>query len=117
MNKLLAFSIGDPGSLTTITLPSGVDKIVNNTNITSDFFATFFSVLLFIGVFMAFGYLLYSGFRFLISQGDKQSIQNARSGIIHSIIGLIVIFTAFMVVYYIGYFFKVSPNIFNIQFQ
>lgn len=44
---------------------------------------------------LAFIMLLYSGIQWIMSQGDKQKVMAARARIIYSIVGLVIILTAF----------------------
>jgi len=47
-----------------------------------------------IAVVVALLYLIYGGFRWLISTGDKGKVSEAREHIVAAIIGLVVIFLA-----------------------
>jgi hypothetical protein len=54
--------------------------------------------------------LIWSGFDWLMSQGDKQKIANARQRLAFSIIGLFVVFTSFVLINIIYTFFNLGGN-------
>ncbi len=51
-----------------------------------------------IGIVLAIAFVIYSGIQWAISGGDKQKLQQARSRITFSIIGLIVVLASFLIV-------------------
>ena len=110
MKELLSFSIGDPGNATSISLPkeSNVNSLLNDSAITSHFFQTFFNALIFIAVLLAFGFIIFEGYRYMVSQGDKKEIETARASILNAVIGIIIILTSFFVVNLVGYFFHIN---------
>lgn len=65
--------------------------------------------LLFIGgIIFALVFLIFGGVMWIMSGGDKQKLQAARTQVIYSIFGLVVIFLAVLAVNVIGYFFGVD---------
>lgn len=50
-----------------------------------------------LAVVVALFYLIYGGFRWLISTGDKTKVSEAREHIIAAIIGLVIIFLAYFI--------------------
>jgi len=56
------------------------------------------SLLFVIAVVVALFYLVYGGFRWLISTGDKGKVTEAREHIVAAIIGLVVIFLAYFII-------------------
>src|SRR5260221_1372735 len=104
MKNLLAFSIGDPGSSTTITLPGGVNRLLNDNHIITDTVSIILTAMFVFGILLAFLYLLYSGWRYIISQGEKKELEQARTGVVNSLIGLVVIFVSFFIINLIGGF-------------
>ncbi|MFH1561763.1 MAG: hypothetical protein ABID04_04285 [Patescibacteria group bacterium] len=44
-----------------------------------------------------FMYLIWGGFRWIISRGDKTEVENARNHITHALIGLAVVFVAWAI--------------------
>ncbi len=45
--------------------------------------------------------ILSSGIQWIISTGEKQKVQNARNRLIYSIVGLLIIFAAFLIINFI----------------
>ncbi len=64
----------------------------------SDSLATVIQFLFVIAVILALGFLIYGGIRWITSGGDKTGVATARGTIIASIIGLIVVFLAYVIV-------------------
>lgn len=111
MTKYLAFSIGDSTTgVTQVTVPgaSGVDKLLNDPNIINTVVQNLFSLLIFLAVIVAFGFVIFEGFRYMTSQGSKEDIEKARTGLVNSIIGLVLIFTSFLVIALVGHFFNIQ---------
>lgn len=46
----------------------------------------------------ALGFLVWGGFKWLISEGDKNAVEAARNHIVNAIIGLIVIFLSYLII-------------------
>jgi hypothetical protein len=68
-----------------------------------------------IAVVAALFYLVYGGFRWLISTGDKAKVTEAREHIIAAIIGLVVIFLAYFIINIIlGFFIGQNISTLNI---
>lgn len=76
-------------------IPSGVDAPSNIVQATM-------GLLIAVGIAAALIFMLYGGFLWITSQGDKQKLDRARSAITYSIIGIIVIVLAFVIVQVIG---------------
>lgn len=56
-------------------------------------------------------YLLYAGFKFLTSGGDKESLASARAMITHSVIAFLMLILLFLVLKYIPEFFGIQLNL------
>lgn len=67
-----------------------------------------------IAVVAALFYLIYGGFRWLISTGDKAKVTEAREHIVAAIIGLVVIFLSYFIINLLLGFFGVG-NLSNIN--
>ncbi len=50
-----------------------------------------------VAIILAFGFLIYGGIRWITSGGDKGGVENARNTIIAAIVGLIVVFLAYVI--------------------
>lgn len=59
--------------------------------------SSIFSALLTIAGLLAFFYLLLGGIQWITSGGDKAGLEAARNKIIHAIVGLIVVFSAWAI--------------------
>lgn len=74
-----------------------------------------FNLLFLVGVVITLALIIYSGIQWILSNGEKEKIASARARITYSIIGLVVIITAFIVVkvvltllgYDSGFFFNI----------
>lgn len=60
--------------------------------------ASVIQFLFIIAVILALGFLIYGGIKWITSSGDKAGVETARNTIIASIIGLIVVFLAYMII-------------------
>jgi hypothetical protein len=67
-----------------------------------------------VAVVFALFYLIYGGFRWLISTGDKGKVSEAREHIIAAIIGLVIIFLAYFILNLILGFFNIG-SLSNLQ--
>jgi len=64
------------------------------------------------GFLLTLAYLLTGGVQWITSQGDKNSLEQARNKIIHALIGLIIVGSAYAVFKLVGNFFGITlPNI------
>jgi len=93
---------------TPIELPSQINNINNFAGAGANIFSLLFRLLLLGAALSAFVFIFYGGFKWLISQGDKKKVEEARGTIINAMIGLFIVFLAFLVVNLIGGFFKVN---------
>ena len=59
-------------------------------------------------VLVALFFLVYGGFRWLVSSGDKTQVQAAREHIVAAIIGLVIIFLSYFILSILLGFFGVS---------
>lgn len=68
---------------------------------------TFIQAVFVIAIVVALGYLVYGAIRWIISQGDKTKVADARNHIIAAIIGLVIVFLSYFIInLVIGLFFK-----------
>lgn len=69
-----------------------------------------------LAIIVALFYLIYGGFRWLTSTGDKQQVQVARDHIVAAIIGLVVIFLSYFILnILLGFFTNNTVNLSNLQ--
>ena len=59
--------------------------------------AGFIQIIFVLAVLVALFYLIYGGFRWITSGGDKQAVNAARDHIVAAIIGLVVIFLSYFI--------------------
>ncbi|MBI2442553.1 MAG: hypothetical protein HYV40_01435 [Candidatus Levybacteria bacterium] len=60
-------------------------------------FGTIIQFLFVIAVILALGFLVYGGIRWITSGGDKGGVETARNTIIAAIVGLILVFLAYVI--------------------
>lgn len=51
-----------------------------------------------IAVIIALAYLIYGGIRWIMSQGDKTKVENARNHVIAAVLGLVIVFMAYLII-------------------
>lgn len=88
MNKL---SLTIPG-FSDVPKPSGL-----NPNITDvgSFLSPLLSIAFFIAAFMAFYWLVWAAFQYILASGKKEELAKARERIRWTLIGLVVVFAAY----------------------
>src|SRR5579859_8102766 len=64
------------------------------------------TILLILVVLLAIIFIVYAGFQWATSGGDKSKLAAARSKVTWSIVGLIIAFLAFLFITFIGFFFN-----------
>lgn len=64
-------------------------------------------LIIFAAVLLALGFIFYAGFKWMTSEGDKKKIEEARTTLIYSVVGLIVVSLAFLTISVLGAFFNV----------
>ena len=99
--KLLSLSI-DGAQITNAGIPSGGYLTLSRA------IGLFLELLIITAIILTFFFLLWGGFDWITSGGDKQKLQSARHKIVFAIIGLIIVFLAFFIVNVIGNLFDVS---------
>jgi len=69
-----------------------------------------------IAIVAALAYLVYGGVKWIISEGDKSKVQDARSHIVAAVIGLIIVFLSYFIINLILQIFGLgSINTINIK--
>lgn len=67
-----------------------------------------------IATIVALFYLVWGGFKWITSQGEKAGVEGARSQIINALIGLVIVFLSYVILNVVLGFFGLSIN--NITF-
>ena len=75
---------------------------------------TIIVAILIIAAIVALFYLIWGGFKWITSGGDKTKVQGARDTIVAAIVGLIVAFLAFFILSIVLRFFNIGFENFNI---
>ena len=65
----------------------------------------FLNIALYLGAFMAFFWLVWGAFQYILASGKKEELAKARSKITWALIGLVVIFSAFLIANFAGHIF------------
>lgn len=68
-----------------------------------------------IATIIALAYLIWGGIKWIISQGDKQGVEDARNHIIAAIIGLVLVFFSYLVINLVLGFFTNGATLNNLQ--
>lgn len=59
-------------------------------------------ILLRIAALVAVGYIIYGGYRYILSQGDPESAKSARQTIINALIGLVIAIASASIVHFVA---------------
>lgn len=90
-------------------IPTTIAPLVNkNIGFGGGYFGFFYNLFVFFGIAAALLYIFYGGWRWVTSQGDPKEIKSARETIVWSLVGLLVMFSAILIVNFIGAFFGIS---------
>ncbi len=113
MKNLLSLTIpGVDGTPQEILAPSGIPT----GGLDGDggrLIANGIALLLIASILVAFGFVIYGGANYIMSEGDKTKVESARRTIIFAIVGLIVSLLSFFIVNFFGAAFGV--NVFGIS--
>ena len=74
--------------------PTGIPTNLSVTNLASGFLA----VIMTVGIIVALFYMIYGGFFWIQSRGDKQKLDKARRIILYSLLGIIIMSLSLIVV-------------------
>ena len=67
-----------------------------------------------IAIIVALFYLIWGGFKWLTSGGDKAAVQAAREHIIAAVVGLIIMFSVYVILFLILGFFSIGTGTFTL---
>lgn len=65
-------------------------------------------LLFLFAILFALYHLIWGGIKWMRSEGDKQKVQAARDSIVYSVIGLLIVFLSYFVIFVIGHFFRIQ---------
>lgn len=81
--------------------PSGQGNFDALCNVTGSHFGQFVGnavvALMVLASLVALGFLIYGGVKWIMSEGDKTAVENARNTIVGAVIGLVVVFTSYLI--------------------
>ena len=83
-----------------ITGPKGVPQ--GGTGMFEKILQTGIQILLIGAILIAFFYLVWGGLNWITSEGDKQKVHSARLQLSYAIIGLFIVFLAFLAITLVG---------------
>lgn len=66
------------------------------------------NLLIFAATLLSLGFILFGGFRWLISDGDKKKVEDARNTIIYAVVGLMIVFLSVLAMNILSTLFNVS---------
>lgn len=103
MEKLALSISGVP-----IHAPGGIPT--EGTNTISSVLGVAFGILIVVAIIAALIYIVWGAIDWITSEGDKQKVNQARTKIGFAILGLFIIFLAFLIVNIIQQFFGLNPS-------
>ncbi len=113
----LAFAAFPPAAYAINTCPKGQFDVL--CNLTAGNFGNivggFIQLVFVIATVAALFYLIYGGLKWILSEGDKSSVEAARNHIVASIVGLIIIFLAYFILNIVIGFFIPTASLNNLQ--
>lgn len=105
--KYLSLSVGGKQIVNNYVPSGGLDKFY-------EILRVFIELAFIFAIILCLFMLVYSGFMWITSVGDKQSLERSRQRIIYSIVGLVVVFLSFFIINLFSAFLQV--NLLNIDF-
>jgi hypothetical protein len=108
MKELLSLKIPGPSGPVQINTPEGIPSGGLSTPEGQSIIPTILTLVVVVAIVFALLILILSGINWIMSQGDKQKIETARSRIIYTIIGLFVIFLSWAIINALSAFFGID---------
>ena len=105
MDKLALKLPGPSGRAYDITGPTGSQF----TDLAS-FISPLLTVAFYIAAFLAFYFLIWGAFSYIMAQGNKENLAKARARITYAIIGLLVVLMAYFIATFAGEIFPPAPG-------
>ncbi len=105
--KIIALTISGPnGNPISIQGPKGIQT--GGLDSLGNIITTLLALLITFAIVFSLFMLIYAGWQWMTSAGDKQKVQQARQRITFVIVGLIVVFISFFVLSILGRFLGVN---------
>ena len=94
-----------------LTLPGGekIQALGNVPNVgISPIIQTAATLLFVIAIILSLFFLVLGGIRWIISEGDKTKLQQARATLTYAVVGLIIVFLSFFIINVVGELFGIN---------
>ncbi len=115
--KLLALQIPGAGGYPITIQGAGNMPDLGRTSL-ENIIGTGFNLLILAAVLLCLIYLIWGGINWMMSEGDKQKLNQAKQKLVYSIIGLVIVFMSFLMINVFYWFFlgnKANPLIYNLK--
>lgn len=107
--QYLSLSLPGPGGESVnFKPPAGI--LTGGPTTLGNIIGTGFALALFIGTIVSLFMLIWGGFNWIMSEGDKQRIAQARQRLVFAILGLIIMFLSFLIINVIYVMFQIPIN-------
>ena len=83
-----------PGQFSPIPTPPGLNP---NLNTAGSLVGGLIGIFFYIAIFMAFVWLVWASFQYILASGKKEELAKARSRITWALVGLAIIFASFLI--------------------
>lgn len=80
----------------------------------NDLLSGLLNIIFYVAVFLAFYFLVWGAFAYLMAQGKKEDLAKARARITYALVGLIIVFLAYFIAKFASEIFK--PTIGGLPF-
>jgi hypothetical protein len=92
---------------------TGIFNVLCGFTFGGNFIAAFINILFIIAILIALIYLIWGGIKWIMSGGDKSSLQSAREHVIAAIVGLVVVFLTYFIINILLTVFGIGANGYN----
>lgn len=96
-----------PGFPSPIPAPSGLNPAFVDLG---SLLSPLLNIVFYIAAFMAFYWLVWGGFQYIMAQGKKEDLAKARARITWALVGLLVTILAFLIAKFAGEIFPPRPG-------
>lgn len=92
----------------TFNLPGGqtIDNPVLKISNLADLISPLLNIVFYVAIFLAFFYLVWGAFQYILAGGKKEELAKARQRISWALVGLIVVFLAYLIAQFASEIFK-----------
>ena len=108
MHKLLALTIQQPGGAPVVIGPQNTSLPTGGLTTLQGTITNALTLFIIAAVVITLIIIAYSGLQWVSSGGDKQKVSQARARLTWGIVGLVIVFTAFLVVRIVASFFNIT---------